>query len=371
MSDPTPERQPERLTRPDAERARGHHKIFVGAAAGVGKTYRALTELREHREAGQDAIIGVLETHGRQDTARAADGLPIQPRREVKYKGVQLSEMDLAGLLERRPDMVLVDELAHSNAPGSKNEKRYEDVEELLQAGINVISTVNIQHLESLNDLVARLTGVRVRERVPDHVVQDADEVILVDVTPQVLQDRLRAGKIYAADKVEQALKNFFTDENLGALRELALRQVAEAVQAETEETTEHSSGVKERILVALGAEPESGRLLRRGGRMAKRLGGDLIALYVSTGRLSRDQSKTLDGLRAITESLGGTFVTAPARGGVGHTLVQYVREHGVTQVILGESSRTRFQEFLRGSIIHQVLRDTRNVDVYVISRDK
>lgn len=354
--------------RAQAAPRRGRHKVYVGMAAGVGKTYRALQELRDALSAGRDAIIGVLETHGRQETEQAAAGLPVWPKRSVLYKGTQLSEMDLEGLLERHPDVALIDELAHSNVAGSRFEKRYQDVEALLAAGIDVISTVNVQHFESLNDLVARLTGVRVRERLPDNIVRGADEIMLVDVSPQVLRERLQAGKIYAPEKIELALKNFFTEDNLGTLRELALRQVAETVQAED---TPSGQGVQDRILVACAPEPESGRLVRRGGRVAQRLNADLVVAYVDAGRLSRTQSKALESLKNATENLGGSFVAIPNAGGVGRTLVKYIREHGITQVILGESSRSRLQEFLRGSIVHDVLRRTKNVDVYVIGREK
>lgn len=347
---------------------RGRHKVYLGMAAGVGKTYRALQDLRDQIQAGRDGLIGVLETHGRRETQQAAEGLPTFPRQSITYKGVTVGELDTAGLLERHPQVVLIDDLAHANALGSRFEKRYQDVEQLLAAGIDVISTLNIQHLESLNDTVARLTGVRVRERLPDFVVQGADEVILVDVSPEVLQERLRGGKIYAPDKVEQALGHFFTSENLSALRELALRQLAEAVQPEPEG---EQKMVRDRILVACAPEPESGRLIRRGGRVAARLSGDLIVAYVSTGRLSREQTKILDSLRAAAESLEGEFVTLPNRGGVGRSLVDYIREHGITQVVLGETSRSRWTELFKGSVIHQVLRDTQNVDVYVIAREK
>ncbi|WP_342667512.1 universal stress protein [Deinococcus pimensis] len=348
--------------------ARGHHKVYVGMAAGVGKTFRALQELRELQAAGRNVVVGYLETHGREETRRVAEGLPVFPRREVQYKGAVLVEMDVDGLLSARPDVVMVDELAHANAPGSRNAHRYEDVAELLAAGISVISTVNIQHVESLNDLVVRLTGVRVRDRLPDVVLQQADEVILVDLSPQALRERLRQGRIYAPEKVDLALKNFFTVDNLAALRELALRQVADVVEAAAPE--EDNVGMKERILVACAAEPESGRLVRRGGRIARRLKGDLDVVYVESGSLTREQQKLLENFRAITESLGGTFTVIPNRGGIGRTLVEYVSQNHVTQVVIGESSRSRLQEFLRGSIVHRVLRDTRNVDVYVITRE-
>ena len=268
---------------------RGHHRIYVGAAAGVGKTYRALQEIREQRDAGVDAIIGLLETHGRSETERMAAGLEVFPRRAVDYKGVTLSECDVAGLKARRPALVLIDELAHTNVPGSEHKKRYEDVEELLSSGVSVISTMNVQHLESANDLVARLTGIRVKERVPDRVLLEADEVILVDVTPEVLRARLKAGKIYAHDKVEQALANFFTAENLTVLRELALREVADAVE---DAAVEGGSNLKERIAVAVTARSEATRLIRRGARLAHRLDGELYVVHVRSRRLSRGRGE-------------------------------------------------------------------------------
>lgn len=346
---------------------RGHHKVYVGMASGVGKTYRALGELHELLAGGRRVVVGVLETHGRAETQEAAAGLPVFPRKMVDYKGARLSEMDLDGLLEMRPEVVLVDDLAHASAPGSRFEKRYEAARALLEAGIDVISTVNIQHLESLNDVVARLTGVRVRDRLPDQVLQDADEVLLVDVTPQTLQERLRAGKIYAPEKADLALRNFYTEENLTALRELALRQVADVVQGEPEN---NAVSVAERILVACAAEPESGRLIRRGGRIASRLNTEFDVVYVESARPDREQQKLLDFFRETTEDLGGRFVIVPNQGGVGPSLVRYAREHHVTQVVLGESSRSRWQEFLRGSVVHTVLRETKNVDVYVITRE-
>lgn len=345
-------------------RGQGHHKIYVGAAAGVGKTYRALQEIREALEAGKDALVGLLETHGRQETLALAEGLPLFPRRTLRYRGVQLSELDLGGLLERRPELVLVDELAHTNVPGSEHAKRYEDVELLLKAGISVISTMNVQHLESANDLVARLTGVRVRERVPDRVLLDADEVILVDVTPEVLRERLQAGKIYAADKVEQALGNFFTSDNLAALRELALRQVADTVEREA-----RPSGLRERIAVAITARPESTRLIRRGARLAQRLDGELYVVHVRQPRVSREEERLLDACRVITEALNGTFVQLSARD-PGPALVAFMTEKRITQAILGSSQRSPWQELVRPSVVSRVLRGTSGVDVSIIAAE-
>jgi two-component system, OmpR family, sensor histidine kinase KdpD len=219
--------------------APGHLKVFIGMAAGVGKTYRMLLEGHAEQEAGRDVVVGLLETHGREDTLRQAEGLPMIPRRRVEYRDAVLEEMDLPAVLLRAPELCLIDELAHTNAPGVEHPKRYEDVEDVLAAGIDVFSTVNVQHLESLNDRVTELSGVRVRETVPDVVLRMADEVVLVDLTPQALLDRLRAGKVYPAERIDAALNNFFRVENLGALRELALRQVADELGAKRV-TTEH-----------------------------------------------------------------------------------------------------------------------------------
>ncbi|MBZ9752850.1 universal stress protein [Deinococcus sp. HMF7604] len=361
---------PERLFLPghqEERRTRGIHKVFVGMAAGVGKTYRALSELSERLDRGEDALIGVLETHGRAGTIQAAEGLPLFPRREVTHGNVLLSELDVDGLLARRPFIVLIDELAHTNAPGSPREKRWQDVEVLLSAGIHVLSTVNVQHLESLNDMVARLTGIRVRERVPDAVLHGADELVLIDLTPDDLRARLKAGHVYGPEKIDQALGNFFTAANLTALREIALRQVANVVEMDA---PEGQPGVLERVVVAIAAEETGGRLIRRGGQLAERLKGELHVVTIRPPRLTPEQSRMLGTFRAITEALGGQFHVVDRQGSVAATLVRFVQQLHATQVVMGETSRSRWAEFLRGDIIKTVLQETRNVDVYVISRD-
>ncbi|MFC3859470.1 universal stress protein [Deinococcus antarcticus] len=355
------------LNRESAAPQRGTHRIFIGMAAGVGKTYRALGSLREHLEVGENALIGVLETHGRQETMQAADGLPMFPRREIQHGNVTLSELDVDGLIQRRPFIVLIDELAHTNAPGSPNEKRWQDVEALRDAGIHVLSTMNVQHLESLNDTVARLTGVRVRERVPDHVLHDADELVLIDLPPEDLRARLRAGKIYSADKIEQSLGNFFTVPNLTALREIALRHVAQAVEMDM---PDGQPAAHEVIVVAIAAEDTAARLIRRGGQLAERLHGELYVITVRAERLSPEQSRLLDTYREITQALGGQFQTLERQGGIGDMLVGYARQVHATQIVMGETSRSRWAEFWRGDIIKFVLRHTQGVDVHVISRD-
>ncbi|BBN94118.1 potassium-transporting ATPase, D subunit, kdpD [Deinococcus grandis] len=352
---------------------RGRHRVFVGMAAGVGKTTRALSELRDRLERGEDALIGVLETHGRAFTQAAAEGLPVFPRLEVVRGGVTLGELDVAGLIARRPDVVLVDELAHSNAPGSAREKRWMDVEALLDAGVNVLSTVNVQHLESLHDTVARLTGVRVRERIPDAVLGGADELVLVDLTPADLRERVRSGAVYGAERAEHALSNFFTLPNLTALRELALRQVAHVVEQGAAGLGSGQSpgmGVQERVVVAVAAEESGARLIRRGGQLAQRLHADLQVVTVRSERISAERARLLDTFRAVTVALGGEFIVLDPAGGVAATLIRHVQAAQATHVVLGESSRSRWEEFLRGDIIRSVLRQTRNVDVYVITRE-
>ena len=278
------------------ERARrGHYTIFLGMAAGVGKTYRMLREGLAEAEAGRDVVIGYLEDHGRAETAAQADGLEVVPRRQVEYRGTAIEEMDLPAVLARAPELALIDELAHTNAPDVEHAKRYEDIDDVLDAGIDVFSTVNVQHLESLNDQVMELTGVRMRETVPDSVLGDADEVVIVDLTPEALIERLQAGKVYPAPRIPAALNGFFKVENLAALREVALRQVAEEV--ESKRLVRESTGVGtredrlrggaaaqavgERLLALVTPQPGSQRIVRRAWRSAQRLGAELDLLYV------------------------------------------------------------------------------------------
>jgi two-component system, OmpR family, sensor histidine kinase KdpD len=346
--------------------AQGRHKIYLGMAAGVGKTMRSLAEIRDLRLAGVDAIIGILETHNRQDTAKAAEGLPIFPRRTHHYKGTVLTDLDVVGILERRPEWVLVDELAHSNIPESLHPKRFMDVEDLLAGGINVISTLNIQHLESLNDEVARLTKVRVRERVPDKVVLEADEVVIVDITPEALRERLQAGKIYAADKVEQSLQSFFTAENLAVLRELALRRTADVVEEEPISPTE-GRGVKERIVVAVRAEAHDARLIRRGARVVQRFKGDLLVVHIKNKHHTPEQFARLNEHEALAREFGAGFTVLSGQDIAG-SLVEFLRDEHATQVILGESHRPKWREVLSGSVVLEILRRSNGIDVYIIA---
>ncbi len=350
-----------------SSRGRGRHKVFIGMAPGVGKTCRMLQEGRELLKEGTDVVIGLLETHGRQETIRQAEGLEQVPRKRLLYQGVTLEELDVAAVLERRPQLVLVDELAHTNIPGSEREKRWQDVEALLLSGLDVYSTVNIQHLESLNDLVAELTGVVVRERIPNRVLEQADEVVLVDVTPETLQERLREGKVYAPEKVTQALSNFFQRRHLVALRELSLREVADRV----EEDVPTGSGLRERVMVCLSTYPSSKRLLRRAARLASTMDAPLLVLTIQDPNrfLTREESLMLEECARLCEDVGGTFLRIESSD-VLDTIAQVAKERRVTQIVLGQTLRSRWQVLLRRPIserLQQLLRGL-SIDLHLIS---
>ena len=351
---------------------RGRYRILMGAAAGVGKTYRMLQEGRQAATEGVDVVIGYLEPHDRPETTALAEGLEVVPRRKVGHGSLELDEFDPDAVIRRAPELALIDELAHTNARGSRNAKRYEDIEEVLEAGIDVISTVNVQHLESLNDAVFELTGVRVRETFPDRILDVADEVILVDLSPEALQQRLRAGKVYPVDRAEAALQNFFRADNLAALRELALREVVEDVGARR--TTNvldplSSQAVSERILALVKPEPSAQRLLRRAWRSAQRLGAELDALWVrSPGEeLSEDRKVQLAALRRLAIILGAHFVEEE-----GDDLVETVRrvvvDRGSTYILLGTPNESRRREITRGSLLSRMVRELPGVDIRVVA---
>lgn len=331
--------------------AQGRHKIFLGMAAGVGKTYRMLQEGQAAAEEGRDVAIGYLEPHDRAETSAQARGLEMVPRRRVPHGPAVLEDMDLPAVLSRTPELCLVDELAHTNAPGLEHGKRYEDVAELLRAGIDVFSTVNVQHLESLNDQVAALTGVRVRETLPDAVLAEADEVVLVDLTPEALLDRLRAGKVYPAERVPAALSNFFKVENLAALREVALRQVAEQVEAgrlvrDTVPAREDRllsltapQAVSERLLALVTPQPTSQRIVRRAWRSAQRLGAELDILWVDDGSRDGDTQllEQVEALRRLASVLGAHLLLE--RGDLVPVVRRVVEDRGTTYVLMGAPS--------------------------------
>jgi two-component system sensor histidine kinase KdpD len=350
-------------------KGRGRHKLFIGMAPGVGKTYRMLQEGQELRRAGTDVVIGVLETHGRADTAAQAEGLERVPLRRLLHQGVWLEELDGAAIMARRPQLVLVDELAHTNAPGSERLKRWQDVEHLLLAGLDVYSTVNIQHLESLNDLVAQLTGVMVRERLPDRVLERADEVVLVDVTPETLQERLRDGKVYASDKVGQALAHFFQRRNLVALRELALREVADRV----DDDTPADSSLRERVLVCLSTYPESKRLLRRAARLAGYMDAPLLVLIVLNPHsfLTHQEGILLEECLRLCNDFGGEFLRIDSDDVLG-SIAGVAIERRITQIVMGQAPRPRGRSLFGRSLaekLQQRLRGSR-IDLHLIADD-
>jgi two-component system, OmpR family, sensor histidine kinase KdpD len=351
---------------------RGRYRILLGMAAGVGKTYRMLQEGRQADEEGRDVVIGYLEPHERPETAALAEGLEVVPRLRAPHGDLTLEEMDVDAVIRRAPELALVDELAHTNAPSARNEKRYQDIDEILDAGIDVISTVNVQHLESLNDSVAELTDVRVRETFPDRILEEADEVVLVDLTPEALQERLRAGKVYPKERAEAALLNFFRTENLSALRELALREVADDVEARRQTAVLDplsQQAINERVLVLVTPEPRSQRLLRRAWRSAQRLDSDVDALWVRKPgqKLSDEEATSLAALRRLAVVLGAHFLEEE-----GEDLVQAVREvareRGTTYVLVGTPDESRRREVLRGSLVSALVRELPGIDIRVVA---
>ena len=357
--------------------ARGTLRIYLGAAPGVGKTFAMLNEGRRRRDRGTDVVVGVVETHGREKTAAQIGDLEVVPRRTVDYRDATFEEMDVDAVLARRPGVALVDELAHTNVPGSRNEKRWQDVDELLDAGITVISTLNIQHLESLNDVVERITGIAQRETIPDEIVRRADQIELVDMSPEALRRRMAHGNVYPAERIDAALGNYFRVGNLGALRELALLWVADRVE-EALDAYRRDQGIerpwetRERVVVALTGAEDDDRLVRRAGRMAQRVKGDLIAVHVrSQDGLAAGSARALDRQRALVERLGGSFREVEGEE-VAQALVVAARSVNATQIVLGATRRSRWRELTRGSVINAVIRASGDdVDVHVISRER
>jgi two-component system sensor histidine kinase KdpD len=357
------------------EQDRPRLRIYIGAAPGVGKTYEMLQEAHALRGRGVDVVAGFVETYDRRDTQAQLKDLEVIPRRKVEYRGTTMEEMDVEAIIRRKPDVAVVDELAHTNVPGSRNAKRYEDVLELLEAGIHVMTAVNIQHLETLNDAVARATGVRVRETVPDTFLDRADEVINVDVTVEELRNRLREGKIYRPEKVEQALMNFFRKGNLSTLRELALRAVADEVgeKAATYRAREglEPALIPERVMVCMSSNALATRVIRTGARIAGRLGSKWYAVYVETprekaGRIDPRDAEALQENIRLAETLGATVVRVKAaRPSDG--LVAFAQREGVTHVIFGQSARSRWEIIWRGSTLDRFLSAVRDCAVQVV----
>jgi two-component system sensor histidine kinase KdpD len=336
------------------------YRIFLGMAAGVGKTYRMLQEAQAEAEAGRDVVVGLLETHGRVQTAALAEGLELVPRRRVPYRGVTLEEMDLPAILAREPELCLIDELAHTNAPGVEHPKRSDDIADVLAAGIDVFSTVNVQHLESLNDQVAELTGVRVRETVPDEVLARADEVVLIDLPPEDLVARLRDGKVYDAARVPAALNGFFRVEHLRALREVALRQVAETVEARRID----APPIAERLLAYVTLDPGDERIVRRAARSAQRLGGELDVLVLA----AEDSRERLEALRRLVAMLGAHLLIEEGEDEL-DALTRVARERGTTYLLIGPPDARRGLSRFAEPLVLQILRALPEVDVRIVAR--
>jgi two-component system sensor histidine kinase KdpD len=370
---------PESLLARLSEGQQAKLRVYIGAAPGVGKTYQMLEDAHLLKKQGADIVIGVIETHGREDTRQMIGDLELVPLRRIEYRGVTLEEMDVEALIARRPAIAIVDELAHTNVPGSRNRKRYQDVLDLLAAGISVITAVNIQHLESLNDVVTRTTGVRVRETVPDHFLRRADEVVNVDVSVDTLRTRLRQGKIYDVVKIDQALNNFFRKGNLSALRELALRQLATDQASKAHDYREREGlenpVIPEKVMVAMASRGSAKKLLRVGSRIAGRLASDWYAVYVETpaeepGRIKPQDYAALQENIRFAQELGAKVVRLKANR-VADALVDFARHEGITHVVFGQTSRSRWDILLHGSIINRFLHEVRDATVQVVPLQK
>jgi two-component system sensor histidine kinase KdpD len=356
-------------------REKGLFKVFLGYSPGVGKTYSMLSEAIRRRDRGEDIVIGVVETHGRAPTLELAAHLDAVPRRTINFRGTPFEELDLAAVIARRPRVVLIDELAHTNIEGSTHRKRYEDVIEILAANIDVISTINIQHIESVIPVVQSLTGVTVRETVPDWVLQRADEVVMVDLTPEALQTRMQRGDIYPPERIDAALANFFRRGNLIALREMALQYVARAVDRTLDDYVKRNRfgsawSVHERVVVCISSNPASQQLIARGARMAEGIGGDLYVLHVETGDArTEDQQRTLDNNKRFARNLKAELVELHGKS-VPLTIAEFVREKRATQVIFGRSAVHGLRKYLYYWQIQRFLQNAPSVDFHIITQE-
>jgi two-component system sensor histidine kinase KdpD len=358
-----------------SNKARGTFKLFLGYAPGVGKTYSMLSEAIRRKSRGEDAVIGIVETHGRKAVLDLACQLEAVPRKKIDYKGTPFEEMDVDAILGRRPGVVLVDELAHTNIPGSRHRKRYEDVQELLAAKIDVVSTLNIQHIESIAPTVRAITGITVRETVPDWVPLSATETVMVDLTPEALVNRMRRGDVYGVDKVEQSLKNFFRRGNLIALRELALRQVAEQVDRSLESYMDAKQirenwNVRERMAVCVSGSPSGQYLIARAARMARRLDAELYVVHVQRELATRPENpRILEANLRFAENLGALVIRLKGRS-VADTIGDFVRSKHITQVIFGRAQVRDWRKFLYLSVVHRFLRESPPVDVHIVTQE-
>ena len=377
------------------EGERGRLRVYLGSVAGSGKTYAMLQEGQRRKSRGTDVVIGYVETHHRPQTEAQLAGLEIIPRAQVEYRGVTLEEMDAAAVIARHPQVALVDELAHTNVPGSKHRKRYQDIEDILRAGIDVITTLNVQHLESLNDRVADITGVRVRETIPDRVLDRADEVELIDIAPRALQQRMRHGNIYPPERIDAALENFFREGNLTALRELALRRTAEKTESQLRQyMTEHditdSWTTGERVLVGFDYRPQSRQIIRDALRLAQGLHADLLAVCIELEGSSRflrkitgllrygsgasrrreENAQKINEYALFAEDLGAEVIRIKSND-IAQGLAQVARERGVTQIVVGQPTRQRWEEILYGSVVNRLLRMSESIDIHVVPTNR
>jgi two-component system, OmpR family, sensor histidine kinase KdpD len=363
---------PERFLALIREQQRGRLKVYLGFAAGVGKTYEMLQEGQRLKKQGVDVVLGIVETHGRADTAAQIGDLERVPRRRIEYRGVVLEEMDLDAILKRRPQVTLVDELAHTNAPGSRNAKRYQDVQDLLQAGIHVISTLNIQHLESLYDIVESCTGVKVKERVPDYILGLADQLVNVDLSAEDLQERLRAGKVYPPERIDGALSNFFTEENLTRLREMALEEIRHLLDRRRQMQSADGQTPSGRVMVCLSSRsPNAHVLLRKGARLADRLYAPWYAVYIKTPHedLARVEAATQRRI-ADTQELAHKLGAVPlsyAGANFADAVASFVREYGITHIVLGRTQRPWYRRWFGQSPLDRLLRAVGGVDVIIV----
>ncbi len=364
--------RPEQFLSLIREQQRGRLKVYLGFAPGVGKTYDMLLEGQKLKRDGVDVVVAVVETHGRPETVAQTLGLEQVPRRRLEYHGMELEEMDLDAVLARRPTVALVDELAHTNAPGSRNAKRYQDVDELLRAGINVITTMNIQHLESLYDVIERFAGVKVKERVPDYILNQADQIVNVDLSAEDLQERLKSGKVYPTERVERALNSFFTETNLTRLRELALGEIAQALDRRRQHRTGRESPGAERIMVCLSSRsPNTPRLLRKAGRLAGRFNAPWYAVYIRTPgerveKVDAATQRQISDALALAQHLGG--LALPFEGPDFQTAVaEFVREYAITHVLVGRTQRPWYRRWFGQSPLDCLLRAVPDVDVLVV----
>ncbi len=374
---------------------RGRLRVYLASAAGAGKTYAMLNEGHRRESRGTDVVVGYVETHGRPQTQAQLGDLEVIPRKKVTYRGVTLEEMDTEAIIARHPKVALIDELAHTNVPGSKHAKRYQDVEEILDAGINVVTTLNIQHLESLNDLIASITGVRVRETLPDRILDEADEVELIDISPYALRQRMKHGNIYPLERIEAALNHFFTEGNLTALREMALRRTAEKTEEQLEQfMTDHRIGqarsASERVLVGFDARPHTREVIRAAWRLAHGLHADLIAVFIEPEGYLAFTSKIIRWLKygqeaskyreaalrrleehaLLAEDLGAEVIRTKSKD-IARTLVEIAQEHQVTQIVLGQPARSHWEELIRGSIINRLLRFRTDINIHLVPRNQ